>query len=97
MSTLLSIAVVNTRLQKAQENRKFSLSSIFSEDLLKLINGHANAIGVTPEFILWPLLTATASLKGTNAAIKINPEWFEPCIIWFVIAARKGGKKKPPH
>ena len=30
---------------------------------------------------------------GTNASIKINAEWFEPSIIWFVIAARKGEKK----
>ena len=57
------------------------------------MNGHANAIGVPQEFILWPLLTATASFMGTNAFVKINKEWWEPSIIWFVIAARKGEKK----
>ena len=30
---------------------------------------------------------------GTNASIKINQEWSEPAILWFVIAARKGEKK----
>ena len=42
-----------------------------------------------PEFILWPLLTTTASLMGTNAAIKINQEWYEPSIIWFVITLKR--------
>ena len=65
----------------------------FSNNLLKVLNGHANAIGVPQEFILWPLLTATASFMGTNAFVKINEEWWEPSIIWFVIAARKGEKK----
>ena len=37
--------------------------------------------------------TATASFMGTNAFVKINKEWWEPSIIWFVIAARKGEKK----
>jgi len=31
---------------------------------------------------------------GVNAHVKINPEWREPSIIWFVIAARKGEKKR---
>ena len=85
---------VSRRLQKAQATRSFSISTeFFSEDLVKLVNAHSNAIGVPPEFILWPLLTTTASLMGTNASIKINQEWFEPSIIWFVIAARKGEKK----
>lgn len=85
---------VNKRLQKAQASRSFSISTdFFSEALVKLVNAHSNAIGVPPEFILWPLLTTTASLMGTNAAIKINQEWSEPSIIWFVIAAKKGEKK----
>ena len=87
-------AIFSSRLKKAQASRKFSLSaSFFSDELVALINAHSNAIGVTPEFILWPMLTAIASLMGTHAFIKINPEWIEPSIIWFVIAARKGEKK----
>ena len=57
------------------------------------MNAHADAIGVPPEFIVWPLLTATASFMGTNASIQVNKEWLEPAIIWFVIAAKKGEKK----
>ena len=34
-----------------------------------------------------------SSFMGTNAFVKINEEWWEPSIIWFVIAARKGEKK----
>ena len=85
---------LSTRLQKAQATRAFSISSeFFSEHLVKLLNAHSNAIGVPPEFILWPLLTTIASQMGTNASVKINDEWSEPSILWFVIAARKGEKK----
>ena len=69
---------VSRRLQKAQATRYFSISTEFySENLVKLVNAHSNVIGVPPEFILWPLLT-TATLMGTNAAIKKNQEWSEP-------------------
>ena len=78
-------------LSKAQSTR-INLD-IFSDNLNLLINAHADAIGVPPEFILWPLLTAAASFMGTNALIKINEEWPEPAIIWLVVAARKGEKK----
>ena len=92
------LQVVNTRLQKAQANRSFTISTeLFSQELVKLIHAHLNAIGVPPEFILWPLLTTTASLMGTNASIKINDEWFEPSIIWFVIAARERRKQLPSN
>jgi hypothetical protein len=82
---------VSRRLQEAQATRSFSISTeFFSEDLVKLVNVHSKAIGVAPEFIFWLLLTTTASLMGTNASIKINQEWCEPSVIWFVIVARKG-------
>lgn len=48
---------------------------------------------VCPKNSLCPLITATASFMDTNAFVKINKEWWEPSIIWFVIAARKGEKK----
>ena len=87
------VHLFNARLQKAQ-NTQFALNECnFSNNLLKVLNGHANAIGVPQEFILCPLLTATASFMDTNAFVKINKEWWEPSIIWFVIAARKGEKK----
>ena len=48
---------VASRIKKAQETRAFSVSTeFFSEALVKLLNAHSNAIGVPPEFILWPLL-----------------------------------------
>ena len=75
------VHLFNMRLQKAQ-NTQFALNECnFSNNLLKVLNGHANAIGVPQEFILWPLLTATASFMGTNAFVKINEEWWEPSII----------------
>lgn len=82
-----------TRLQKAQSRCYNSLSA----SLLQLVNAHADAIGVPLDFIIWPLLTATASFMGTNAFVQINNEWLEPAIIWFVIAARKGEKKTAAH
>lgn len=79
-------------LAKAQASRA-DLTNILSESLLKLINTHAGAVGVPPEFILWPLLTAVGSFMGTNAHVKVNEEWIEPAIMWFVVAAKKGEKK----
>ena len=61
--------------------------------MTQLITAHADAIGVPLEFIFWPLLTAVASFIGTNGQIRINSEWVEPSIMWFVIAAKKGEKK----
>ena len=83
---------MSRRLQKAQATCSSISTEFLGEDLVRLVNAHSNAIGVPPEFIFWPLLTTTASLMGTNASIKINQEWYEPSIIWFVIAARKGEK-----
>ena len=80
-------------LAKAQASRIEFTNGLFSENLIKLVNAHADAIGVPFEFILWPLLTAAASFMGINAHVQINREWPEPAIIWFVIAARKGEKK----
>ena len=57
------------------------------------MTAHSDAIGVPHEFILWSLLTAAASIMGTNVFVRINAEWLEPSIIWFIIAARKGEKK----
>ena len=82
--------MLNARLKKAQSSRLQLTNSHFSEHLIGLVNAHANAIGVPHEFILWPLLTATASFMGTNALVHINAKW---SIIWFVIAAKKGENK----
>ena len=30
---------------------------------------------------------------GINAHVKVNPIWYEPAILWFIIAANKGQKK----
>ena len=80
------------KLQKAQSTR-LDLTSVLSPDLHKIITANADAIGAPPEFIFYPLLTATASFMGTKAFMNINPEWQEPSILWFIIAARKGEKK----
>lgn len=80
-------------LAKAQASRINFENGLFSDNLINLVNAHADAIGVPFEFILWPLLTAAASFMGINAHVRINQEWPEPAIIWFVIAARKGEKK----
>jgi hypothetical protein len=77
-------------LAKAQASRIEFANGMFSESLIKLIP-HADAIGVPFEFIVWPLITAAASFMGINAHVKINPEWLEPAITWFVIASCKEG------
>ena len=83
---------ITQQLQKAQAAR-IDLTSVLSPGLHKVITANADAIGAPLEFIFYPLLTATASFMGTNAFVNINPEWQEPSILWFIIAARKGEKK----
>ena len=61
--------------------------------LFKTVKAHADAVGAPPEFIFFPLLTATAAFMGVNAQMCVNPEWREPAILWNVVAARKGEKK----
>jgi hypothetical protein len=66
---------------------------VCSDQLLKAVSAHAEAIGAPKEYIYFPLLTVIASFMGVNAEIKINDEWCEPPILWNVIGARKGEKK----
>ena len=80
-------------LETAQSNRISFGDGFVSARMTQLIGAHADAIGVPLEFIFWPLLTAVGSFIGTNGHIRINSEWVEPSIMWFVIAAKKGEKK----
>jgi len=69
------------------------LTTVLSVELNEIVTANADAVGVPPEFILFPLITATASFLGTSAFIRINSEWKEPSIVWSVLAAKKGEKK----
>jgi len=79
-------------LQKAQ-SCQLDLTTVLSVELNEIVTANADAIGVPPEFILFPLITATASFLGTSAFIRINSEWINPSIVWSVLAAKKGEKK----
>lgn len=88
----LSQSVTKTRVEKAQ---KIALpwEKACSNELLRTVTAHAEAIGAPKHYIYFPLLTAAASFMGINARVVINDEWAEPSIIWNVVAARKGEKK----
>ena len=86
------MATFQQRLTIANSSRP-DISSNLSSSLSALINANADAIGVPPEFILYPLLTAVASCMGVNAHVSINSSWREPSILWFIVAAKKGEKK----
>ncbi len=81
--------------EKIANAQKINLhwESACSPALLRTIRVHAEAIGAPKEYILFPLLTATASFMGVNASMQINPEWQEPAILWNIVVARKGEKK----
>ena len=70
--------------------RDWTCPNIF---LHHLVVCHADALGVPPEFILYPLLTSVAACIGVNGSIRINSTWVEPSILWLVVAAKKGEKK----
>lgn len=77
----------------AANPERVDFSELLSPSLYSVISANADAIGAPPEFIAYPLFTVAASFMGVNAYVKINPEWTEPAILWFVIAAKKGEKK----
>ena len=78
---------------RAAIERRLDLSSQLSSPLYRLVNCHADALGVPEEFILYPLITSIAACIGVNGYIRINQTWVEPSILWLVVAARKGEKK----
>ena len=93
MATKHSVASVDELLKTAQQCR-MDLSSVLSPELYEIIAANADAVGAPPEFILFPLLTATASFMGTNAHVTIKEEWKEPSIIWFVLAAKERRRRR---
>ena len=83
-------AHLNTRLQRA-ENTRFSLKWMrFQQQSPEGLEWACKCNWCASRFILWPLLTATASFMGTNGFVKINEEWWEPSIIWFLLLQEKG-------
>ena len=84
--------VLKAKLNKAVAHR-LDLSSLLSDSLYRIVTANADAIGCTPEFIFYPLLTTTASFMGIKASISISSQWTEPAVMWFVVAAKKGEKK----
>ena len=78
---------------RAANERRLDLSNQLSTPLYRLVNCHADALGVPKEFILYPLITSVAACIGVNGNIRINQTWVEPSIMWLVVAAKKGEKK----
>lgn len=72
-------SIVKSRITKAQ-GIKLNWEEACSEQLLKTISAHADAVGAPKHYIYFPLLTVAASFMGVNAQIKINVEWSEPAI-----------------
>jgi len=64
-----------------------------SNQTRNLVRAYADSLGCPAEYILFPLLTVTASFIGTHGRIQINDSWEEPAIVWFNVCARKGQKK----
>jgi len=64
-----------------------------SNQTRNLVRAYADSLGCPAEYILFPLLTVTASFIGTHGRIQINDSWEEPAIVWFNVCVRKGQKK----
>ena len=92
-STVFTPAVeLKQRIIDAQ-SKHLDWAKSCSPTLLRTLDAHADAIGAPKEYILFPLLTVTASFVGVNARMCINPEWEDPSILWNIVVARKGEKK----
>jgi len=68
----LRMATAFVRRTREANARRLDLSQYLSPTVHRTINCHADAIGVPPEFILYPLLTAVASCMGVNGSVRIN-------------------------
>lgn len=95
MSSSTSTSLTASEKSKVEKAQRVQLNweNACSEELLKTVTAHSEAIGAPIHYIFFPLLTVAASFMGVNATIKINDEWPEPAILWNVVAARKGEKK----
>ena len=69
------------------------LENVLDDHCLHIISSNASAVGCRPEFFVLPTLTIAASMIGVKGRVMINPNWAEPCIVWIVVAARKGKRK----
>ena len=58
-----------------------------------LVSAYADSLGCPQEYILFFLLTVTASFIGTLGRIHVKDSWEEPAIFWLNVCARKGQKK----
>ena len=81
-----------TKLVSANAER-VDFDHTLSTQLSSVIQANADAIGAPFEFIAYPLFTVAASFLGVNANVRLNPEWTEAAILWFVVVAKKGEKK----
>ena len=92
LSSKMASKTLQDKLTTANSER-VDFSELFSPQLYSVVTSNADAIGAPVEFLAYPLLTVAASFMGINAHVRVNPEWTEPAILWFVVAAKKGEKK----
>ena len=87
-------AALDTRLFLADAQAiALPLENVLDDHCLRIISSNASAVGCPPEFLDLPTLTIAAGMIGVKGRVMINPNWAEPCIVWIVVAARKGKKK----
>ena len=65
------------------------------EPLQSFVKNTAAAIGCDPAMVAVPILVAVAAAVGTTRRVEVKPGYFEVCILWAMIIARRGGKKSP--
>ena len=86
MTSLLKLTpAIKARIEMAQKV-PMHWERACSDEILRTVTAHAEAIGAPKHYIYFPLLTVSASFMGINAQISINEEWKEPPILWNVVA-----------
>ena len=59
-----------------------------------MLESYAGTVWCPMEYILLPLLTASALFMGAHTSLYIYYDsWLEPPILWTLVVARKGDKK----
>lgn len=82
---------VRTRLRAACSH-KLNLHSICDGNMTKLVQSHAQAVGVPMEYFFFPLLSTLAGLMA-NTYVQVNSDWLEPVVLWTAVAATHGTRK----
>jgi hypothetical protein len=80
---------------RAAQQATIDLPGVLGPFWGQLLIDRAAAFPCDPNILLLPLLGYVASLVGTNARVRVKTGWFEPLLIWGLVAQPASSLKSP--